>query len=991
MTRATPLSSDPDLVHRLRTAFDEAGYSSAHIAEQLDRDRAQLPFPAYEQLSRRHLGDDPLAVLIRLFTLRSAVPAIAVERSLGDVGLKGAVELGLVRQDGDLVEPLFIITAVEDMLVSGDIEPDPMRHLPDHVTAVSHTSAVCASLTVRQPAGLVFDLGTGSGVQALLAARHATKVVATDVNPRAIAFTQFNAVLNHITNIELRSGSLFAPVVGDRFDLIVSNAPYVVSPERKLAYRDAGMVGDDLTATVLRGLAEHLVPGGHATVTASWLERDSEPSNAKLAGWLGDSCNAIVLTNRSLDPVTHAVAWNLPLQQTAGAQFEASVDAWVAGATQLGAKLIHEGAVVVRRRAQPGGWVRVESLVPRSGGGGSDHLLAMFAAIDALEVLDDDALLALPIALTPRTVITEESASIEGVITMASARMSTSQGLPLAASIDARTASLVRSFDGRASLRQRLDEVAARTGIATDELSSLRAQVLPIVREMAANGFLDLGVSRDGDGLITRSRVAPLAPADAKVALQLRAALDRADYNAPAIAAALDTEEGQLTVVGDRPVYERRLETARHDLAALIRLFLLELPVEPDDASTVLGDELLDALLGRGLLHEAGGQIRGSVQLAPHGRLLVAADVASYGAPDVVTAVQRPTITLADLTVRRSVARALDIGTGNGFQAFLAAQHSTHVVATDVNPRALLMAGWGAALNGIENIELRLGNLFEPVDGEHFDLVVSNPPYVVSPEHRFLFRDGGLPADHLSEAVARGVPSLLADGGFASVMLSWSASDGALPEPLEWVSGMACDAVLLVASRQDPLGSAASWNRQLRNDPVRYGQAIDRWREYYDELGIQRLDYGALVLRRRAAEECWLTALPLPGRARLASDHLQRMFAGGDVLQRSSAVPDALGAERFRVTDDATVVSRFAAGDQGWRGVGSELQFTRGVGFELVLDDAAAALLARLDGATALTAAIAGLGGDVGGPQTLVDAAPLVERLLRMGILERAT
>src|SRR5581483_8369941 len=81
---------------------------------------------------------------------------------------------------------------------------------------------------------------------------------------------------------------------------------------------------------------------------------------------------------------------------------------------------------------------------------------------------------------------------------------------------------------------------------------------------------------------------------------------------------------------------------------------------------------------------------------------------------------------LASLTPRRRVARALDVGTGNGAQALLAARHSGHVVATNVTERALAFTRTNAALNGIENVETRAGSLFEPVAGETFDLITCN-------------------------------------------------------------------------------------------------------------------------------------------------------------------------------------------------------------------------------------------------------------------------
>ena len=95
----------------------------------------------------------------------------------------------------------------------------------------------------------------------------------------------------------------------------------------------------------------------------------------------------------------------------------------------------------------------------------------------------------------------------------------------------------------------------------------------------------------------------------------------------------------------------------------------------------------------------------------------------------------------------------LDVGTGCGIQALQAAEHADRVVATDVNPRALELTALGAALSGIDNVELREGSWFEPVAGEQFDLIVSNPPFVISPENDFVYRDGSGGRDEVSQLV----------------------------------------------------------------------------------------------------------------------------------------------------------------------------------------------------------------------------------------------
>ena len=135
------------------------------------------------------------------------------------------------------IVPVGDLFVASDDFPGADAEQDPQ----DFVAAYTPTSKLCDSLTPRGPVDRALDVGTGSGVQAMLSASHAREVVATDVNERALAFTELNAALNGFTNIDCRLGSLFEPVAGETFDVITSNAPFVVSPENRWAYRDGGL------------------------------------------------------------------------------------------------------------------------------------------------------------------------------------------------------------------------------------------------------------------------------------------------------------------------------------------------------------------------------------------------------------------------------------------------------------------------------------------------------------------------------------------------------------------------------------------------------------------------------------------------------------------------------------------------------------------------------------------------------------------------------
>ena len=98
-------------------------------------------------------------------------------------------------------------------------------------------------------------------------ATHADHVTGTDLSARALHFAAFTAALND-AHVELRHGSLLAPVAGEWFDLVVSNPPFVITPRTAgvphYEYRDAGFVGDGVVAALVRSVGEHLAPGGVA-------------------------------------------------------------------------------------------------------------------------------------------------------------------------------------------------------------------------------------------------------------------------------------------------------------------------------------------------------------------------------------------------------------------------------------------------------------------------------------------------------------------------------------------------------------------------------------------------------------------------------------------------------------------------------------------------------------------------------------------------------
>ncbi|MEZ5354372.1 MAG: class I SAM-dependent methyltransferase [Bryobacteraceae bacterium] len=142
---------------------------------------------------------------------------------------------------------------------------------PGETTAVLYRAALPYAAQRR-----VWDLGCGSGALALLLAGCAARILGTDINPRAIALSRWNAAIND-SPAQFRLGSLAGPVDGERFDLIVAQPPYLPfdggphSSATRSQFLHGGDRGDEIAHQVLELAPRHLAPGGVALVFTDWL------------------------------------------------------------------------------------------------------------------------------------------------------------------------------------------------------------------------------------------------------------------------------------------------------------------------------------------------------------------------------------------------------------------------------------------------------------------------------------------------------------------------------------------------------------------------------------------------------------------------------------------------------------------------------------------------------------------------------------------------
>jgi len=286
------------------------------------------------------------------------------------------------------------------------------------------------------------------------------------------------------------------------------------------------------------------------------------------------------------------------------------------------------------------------------------------------------------------------------------------------------------------------------------------------------------------------------------------------------------------------------------------------------DASSVFYmDKIVTDHHGIGVvsLEQSVGEVRARVDVRPYAAddldLWVASDLTPGldGRPhrvaaDHVLGISSAATSLAQLTVRERADRALDLGTGCGVQSLHLATHVSDVVATDVNTRALRMTRFNAALNDCAGaIDVREGSFFEPVAGEQFDLVVTNPPFVISPAtgEQLVYRDSGLPGDRVVEDIVRGVRRFLREDGTAQVLANWMIRrDQPWDERLaSWVEG--CDAWVVQREVADLPSYVELW---LKDEGVHggpdYQRRYDTWLSWFEEQGAEAVGFGWINLRR---------------------------------------------------------------------------------------------------------------------------------------------
>ena len=430
-------------------------------------------------------------------------------------------------------------------------------------------------------------------------------------------------------------------------------------------------------------------------------------------------------------------------------------------------------------------------------------------------------------------------------------------------------------------------------------------------------------------------------------------------------------------------------------LNILLRWFWIGGEVESAAARKFIPERILSLFLQAGVLKEENGRLAAEVRLSPFAEFLVASDhavVREGGLRDDTVSWPNPsTLMCYRLAMRSPVRRTLDLGTGCGVLALAAAAHSEVVVATDVNARALMFSKFNAALNGVKNVEFREGSAFEPVKGERFDLILSNPPFFIAPSVRHIYSDNEMELDGFCRMLVRESPQYLNENGYCQMLAEWVEVKGqSWHERLgEWFEGSGCDGWVMGSYKRSAMDYAMIRVEQgcAQMSGEEQARATVEWQSYLESRGVETIIGGAMVLRRRPGRN-WIRMEEVQSMGmRPFGDYLRRVFENSDYLERHS--DEELLESCPAVAASAQLQKRFAAGAEGWKVTGVELQVGDGLGGSIGVQPQVADFVGACNGKRRLKEIADEIAAGVGveGSAVRREVCGIVRKMAELGIV----
>ncbi len=490
---APPLHFELSVAEAFRDLLDRARFTSDGIGQYIATTET---FVVNEKtvprvLSRTAAGT-PTDTFIRLFFLSVPVSREQAALAFAPHPLEDFARAGLIALSDTEVTPLIQVVPDEGGRLLFDPAGLNSEMDPDHVMGIGPSSNE-VGLMMPGRFESAADLGTGCGGLAVRWARRCGRVLATDINPRAVLMSRYNAVVNRVDTLEVREGSLFEPLQGEQFDFISMNPPFVLAPDRKFIFRDGGFDGDGFVQAVIRGAPAHLVPGGFLRMTVAWACVEGQRWQDRIRSWIPPGCDAWVTTRIKQSVPTYVESWIHESEGLKGEAYRLRFNQWTEALEANGIEEIRTGLLCMRRRPEsaPGGsaatWFEAAEDIDGADHTGGLLLDRFFETRDRLAGLDDDEVLDLPFRVAPDVRFVQDTYSVGEGWVPESVVLKMTRGFHFRVAIDGRIAGVLAYCNGVRTLRSLADELAISLGANFEQLF---AAVAKGSRRLAELGFL---------------------------------------------------------------------------------------------------------------------------------------------------------------------------------------------------------------------------------------------------------------------------------------------------------------------------------------------------------------------------------------------------------------------------------------------------------------------------------------------------------------------
>jgi hypothetical protein len=483
----SPETAKRILAHLTEYRFDEDGLRAAPFGEEM---------PAPEVRSHFRLRDlteepTPLNTLVRLFRFGWEVESARTRSALAADLLDSCIECGLLEErDSKFSSPVMLAPFGPLLIASDHARYVTSKDVSDAVLMINATTRLLSAFATRKPTGSALELFSGNGAIGLTLAATCKSVVLTDLSKRARSLGVFSAALNGIRHAEYLQGNRFQPVEGRRFDLIVANPPFYITPgyDYMCINNDLGL--DNFCRQVLGEAPRYLNEGGWLQMLFEWVEIEGESWQDRIRQWLeGSGCDTWLVKGSTTTPDRYArdriaESYSRNLDQEADGQRYIE---WMTYYRNHRVVNIHRGLIAMRRR-EGENWMRIEESprVPNTPFG--DGFLAGAAALDFLAATPkDEGMLATRFVVAEGVKLTQQHEFRNGELTLDFMNIDTSVGIRHTQKVDSSIVTLLLRMNGQRTLGELAKEAASKSGSSE---ATIAAEAVAISRRLLERGFL---------------------------------------------------------------------------------------------------------------------------------------------------------------------------------------------------------------------------------------------------------------------------------------------------------------------------------------------------------------------------------------------------------------------------------------------------------------------------------------------------------------------